>query len=432
MTGRSKNGQFTKGNKAAAKKQPNSKTIVSFHSSTPDTAQPVPTDTDRIREDFIPQGVSNDWPNALAALYRKSSTHRALINSKTHYITGSNFATENERLSTFLDNSNSQESFRDVHRKLVKDKLLTGNAYWQLVYTEDGSFLNTFHIDSTKCRLSKDGKKVLINPKFSTGERVNKNDKLTKSVPIYPDFTTQGGFRVSMVHEKDYEPQFTWYGVPSYIAGIDAAAIGYKTDKWNLSRLDNSFKTSGVLILQTDMEEEEAILFDRDFDAQFTGEGNTGKVLKIRKPNGEERDGSKFIPFENVTDGDWINLHVLSNDDLVISHNWWRSLAGIATEGKLGNTQQIRDEYQLALNTIVEDEQRSWLDVYGRIFDDFGMGDENLSIINKSPIQLHEASSVIEVVEKFNREELTEDQAKFILVNNFGITQNQSTILINN
>ena len=49
-----------------------------------------------------------------------------------------------------------------------------------------------------------------------------------------------------MIHYKDYEPTFEHYGVPPYIAGFNVSAIAYKTDKWNISRLDNSFQLSGV------------------------------------------------------------------------------------------------------------------------------------------------------------------------------------------
>ena len=42
---------------------------------------------------------------------------------------------------------------------------------------------------------------------------------------------------------------FNHYGVPKYIAGMGVSAIAYKTDKWNIARLENSFKLSGVMMI---------------------------------------------------------------------------------------------------------------------------------------------------------------------------------------
>ena len=48
------------------------------------------------------------------------------------------------------------------------------------------------------------------------------------------------------IHYKDYEPAFEHYGVPPYIAGLNVSAIAYKTDRWNISRLDNSFQSAST------------------------------------------------------------------------------------------------------------------------------------------------------------------------------------------
>ena len=49
---------------------------------------------------------------------------------------------------------------------------------------------------------------------------------------------------------------FEHYGVPPYIAGFGVSAIAYKTDRWNISRLDNSFQLSGVMMLDSTMDDE--------------------------------------------------------------------------------------------------------------------------------------------------------------------------------
>jgi len=50
---------------------------------------------------------------------------------------------------------------------------------------------------------------------------------------------------------------FEHYGLPSYIAGMNVSAIAYKTDRWNISRLDNSFQLSGVMVLDGEVDNEQ-------------------------------------------------------------------------------------------------------------------------------------------------------------------------------
>ena len=100
------------------------------------------------------------------------------------------------------------------------------------------------------------------------------------TLPLYPQFDeAPDGTLRSIIHYKDYEPMFENYGVPPYIAGLNVSAIAYKTDKWNISRLDNSFQLSGVMTLDSDVNnEEEAKQIAEAAQNKFAGETGTGIV----------------------------------------------------------------------------------------------------------------------------------------------------------
>ena len=38
---------------------------------------------------------------------------------------------------------------------------------------------------------------------------------------------------------------------------MNVSAIAYKTDRWNISRLDNSFQLSGVMMLDGEVDKEQ-------------------------------------------------------------------------------------------------------------------------------------------------------------------------------
>lgn len=186
-------------------------------------------------------GSDNLYPYALAQMFRRSTTHRRIVNDKADYIAGKGFSHEEglPRLAAFIRRVNRDgETLRQVLRKLALDKVLFGNAFVEVVTDGGASFLSLFHQDASRCRLAADGRHVLLHHDWSQYAAEE-----AKSLPLWP-LTEEGadGKLHAVIHYKEYEPMFGHYGVPSYIAGMNVSAIAYKTDCWNISRLDNSFQ----------------------------------------------------------------------------------------------------------------------------------------------------------------------------------------------
>ena len=145
---------------------------------------------------------------------------------------------------------------------------------------------------------------------------------------------------------------FTHYGVPKYIAGMGVSAIAYKTDCWNISRLDNSFQLSGIMMLDTEMESEaEAERLVQTAEKRFAG--TPGQVMFV-VGGGEEGNSSRFIPLESNNEGDWSTLHDQATSDIVIAHSWFRSLSGLDYSAGF-SAERILHEYEVALNTVARD-----------------------------------------------------------------------------
>ena len=153
-----------------------------------------------------------------------------------------------------------------------------------------------------------------------------------------------------MIHYKDYEPLFEHYGIPTYIAGMNVSAIAYKTDRWNISRLDNSFQLSGVMMLDSTAEDElQAERIMRTAEEKFAG--NPGQVMFVLR-DGAEQDNSRFIPITSQNEGDWKSLHEQATSDIVIAHSWFRTLSGLEYTSGF-SAERILHEYEIALNTVI-------------------------------------------------------------------------------
>ena len=333
-------------------------------------------------EKFWRWGDDNLFPNALALMSRRSTTHRRIINDKADYISGKgfNYDLDNRILGQFVNCVNGKgETLRQVLNCLAFDKSLFGNAFLEVVTDPEHSFVSLYHQDASRCRVAKDGLHILLHHDWSQFRADE-----ARTLPLYPVFEQRDdGTLRSVIHYKDYEPMFTHYGVPTYIAGFNVSAIAYKTDRWNISRLDNSFQLSGIMVLDdAATDEKQAERISRLAEEKFAG--NPGQVMFVMK-DGSATDNSRFIPIASNNDGDWKDLHDQATSDIVIAHSWFRSLSGLDYSSGF-NADRILHEYQVALNTVILGEQADLLEpIVTLLRETAGIDASSLKIINKPP-----------------------------------------------
>jgi hypothetical protein len=316
---------------------------------------------------------------------RVSTTHRRIINDKADYISGKGFSFETGTeaaalLECLVGSANgSGETLRQVLNRLAFDKALFGNAFLEAVTDPEHSFLSLYHQDASKCRLAKDGRAVIMHHNWT---RYMPSE--SQRVPLFPDFETgPDGMMRTMIHFKDYEPMFSNYGVPSYIAGMNVSTIAWKTDRWNISRLDNSFQLSGVMMLDAEnTDTATAAEIMKTAEKKFAGQ--PGQVMFMLR-DGSGDDGSRFIPITAGNEGDWRQLHDQATGDIVVAHSWFRSLSGLDYGGGF-SSERILWEYQIALSTVILPEQNELLEPIRRLIERvMGIDASSLVVVNRPP-----------------------------------------------
>ena len=333
-------------------------------------------------KEFWRWGSDNNMPEALAILSRRSTAHRRILNDKADYISGKgfNYDATIPLLGNIVDMANGEgESLRQVLNKLAFDKSLFGNAFLELVTDEKHTFLSLHHQDASRCRVAKDSKHILLHHDW---RHFRANE--ARTLPLYPSFEKQSDNTLrTIIHYKDYEPMFEHYGVPQYIAGMNVSAIAYKTDRWNISRLDNSFQLSGVMMIDNAVDNEaEAGELARIAESRFAGK--PGQVMFIIRDESSD-DNSRFIPIESQNDGDWKTLHDQAISDIVVAHSWFRSLSGLDYSTGF-SAERILHEYEVALNTVILGEQNELLEPIAHAISDILQIDcSSLEIINRPP-----------------------------------------------
>ena len=327
-------------------------------------------------------GDDNMLPYALSIMARRSVTHRRIINDKADYIAGKGFSFDEQEplLRSMVESANGEgDSLRRVLYRLAFDKALMGNAFLEVVTDQAHSFLSLHHQDASRCRLARDSEHVLLHHDWSAFRAEE-----AQTLPLYPRFEKQSdGSLRSIIHYKEYEPMFSHYGVPKYIAGMGVSAIAYKTDCWNISRLDNSFQLSGIMMLDADMASEaEAERLVQTAEKRFAG--TPGQVMFV-VGGGEDGNSSRFIPLESNNEGDWSTLHDQATSDIVIAHSWFRSLSGLDYSAGF-SAERILHEYEVALNTVILAEQEELLAPIRRLMQEVaGINCSSLEIVNRPP-----------------------------------------------
>lgn len=323
-------------------------------------------------------GANNLMPEALATLSRSSPIHRRIIIDKADYISGRGFKCEDRRVTEFAMccNANGQ-SLRAVMQRVALDKCFFGNAAVEIVVS-DGK-IAIYHQDISRARLAKDKSKMVLSHDWN-----NFKQSESKTLSIYPTFEKHSdGTLRSLIHFKDYEPMFENYGVPKYIAALGAIAIAHKTERWNITRIDNAFSLSGVMVLDgscaTEEESEQIAM-----EAQRRFEGTPGQVMFMVK-NAQEGDNSKFVPINTSNDGDWKSLHDQSTEDIIVAHSWFRTLSGMEYASGF-SAERVQNEYNIALSTIIKSEQQDILEPIQKVISLYtDMDASTLEIVNLPP-----------------------------------------------
>jgi capsid portal protein len=339
---------------------------------------------------WIPFGKDNLFPQYLAELKRKSSTQRSVLAQKTVFTSGAKCVCRDENLEKFIEDVNAEnESLRDVFKKLADDYYTFGNAYMECVKYDGG--VNIYHIDATTVRMSKSKKEVYVNSDWC--KYWNQEDKMYR-LPIYP----RVAHNKYVMHFKDYEPTFNFYGLPDYVAALEHIAVDYEIGKWNHTKFLNGFQPSAIVEINGDMGEEEAQKMVTEAQKKFVGEGNNGKILFIVK-NGDTAPANVQI-IKDDQEGSWLELQQITDQNIITANRWQPSLSGIVSSGKMNNTgSEIRIAYDLVMTTVIRDTSELLLNgIRTVLYNEMGYDPKDLTIHYEPPISYANDVDIREVL----------------------------------
>ena len=323
-----------------------------------------------VREDkfknFIRWGKKNDYNSYLVGLAESQAEHGAILNTKAKYLSGLGLESENIDLIKFCEVANPKESWFELKKKLDYDQEMYGAIAIKIVPNLMGQPLFFYHIPYGNLRASKCETLYTYSDNWQGSE-------FEYPRTLYTPYK-KGSKKIGIMVVKDYFPTDNMlkgiYGRPPYHSAL--------VDIDTLVRISTYFNT----LVQTKFDKSSIITI---FDDQPTAEKKAAVSVGLKAESGEEadkgalvlfaRNGQKGAEIASISgdnlDKQYESVTQALKEKLIVAHEINPVLAGLAVDGKLGQTNkdELKNAHELYIKKWAIPRQQSILRMIEALFE---------------------------------------------------------------
>lgn len=357
---------------------------------------PIPYESRNTSDNtFVTWGINNLYPDFLINLYSDSSTHSAIINTKTTYIIGNGLKTASGN--EIKLNVNAADDIIEFLGKVVKDYLLFNGFAVEVIFNVFGEPIEYHHIPFHRIRTNKSKTKFWYNDDWA----------MSRKYIIYDRYipTKQYSDAKSKIFYFDgYFPSInTIYPTPEYNGTLKAILTDISIKEFNLNNIRNHFSPSTIITFFNGANVTEAVkkqIVD-EIDSKFKGESGKKFIIDF-----QHKDG-KAAEINQLSANDWDKAYVeVSNkntDDILIGHQCINpSLFGIKTAGQLGSSQELEISYEILKNNYINVKRQEIQSAFNHLFKNFAQITENVEIVDKPLFEVNISDSLKEKIYTIN------------------------------
>jgi DNA-binding Lrp family transcriptional regulator len=296
-------------------------------------------------------GESNDFPQHLLEFYNRSPKHGAIVRQKARFVAGEETIVEgNPNAVKIIDYVNPYEGVQEFKNKLALDyELFNGFAY-EVHYNKLGQLAALYHVDFSKVR-------TLDHDLYMYAEdwKKAKHEDMKHYRPFNPKKAQP--MEVQLFYFREYAPGLGVYPLPPYQHCLQYIEIDVEIANFHNNNIRNGF-SNGTLVqlFKGQPSQEIAYEFERKFKAKTTGTDNAGGVLiQFNEMNEKEATINHLQPSD--MDDQFIQLNETVQDEIFVGHNFPKILLGYATEGALGQRNEMIQAYELLHKSYINRRQ---------------------------------------------------------------------------
>lgn len=248
-------------------------------------------------------------------------------------------------------NSN-EDTFLDVLKSTEEDYLNYGFGLLEIIKNKEGKLGEVYYFPSYEARIVYDGR---AKEKLSVIQLLNSTEANKFSLFNEKNFRELDS---TVVLLRNINPFDRFYGFPEWYPSTSKLAITRAIDEYNLKLFRNDLMVSFALIIEGgELAEGQDKAVQEFLQSNYKGVQNAAKALLLTTDNPEVK-----IRIEKVTkdgrEGSFTQTQDSALASIIISHGVVASLLGISKPGKLGNTSENYDLFQVMNETIIRPEQQ--------------------------------------------------------------------------
>jgi DNA-binding MarR family transcriptional regulator len=301
---------------------------------------------------FVSYGEKNDFPQSLLEFYMRAPKHGAIVRTKARFVSGDECVIEgSDEAQKVLDYINPYEGLHELKAKLALDFEIFNGLCFEVHYNRIGQISALYHVDFSKVR-------TLDHKSYQYVEDWQKYK--AEDVKHYPAFNpvTAQPYSVQLYYAREYQAGLGVYPLPPYQHGLQYVEIEVEIANFHNNNIRNGF-SNGTLVqlFKGQPSPEQARIFERKFKERTIGTDNAGGVLIQFNENNEQPATINHLQPSNM-DEQFLMLNETVQSEIVIAHAIPPVLAGLRTEGALGQRNELIEAYEIFHKQYVNHRQR--------------------------------------------------------------------------
>ena len=315
------------------------------------TESKLPKFKENKNKGIVTYGEKNDFPDTLLEFYNRSPKHGAIVRQKARFVAGEETLVDgNPSAVKVIDYVNPYEGIQEFKNKLALDyELFNGFAY-EVHYNKVGQISALYHVDFSNVR-------TLDHEIYMWAEdwKKAKHEDMKHYAPFNPKKAQP--MEVQLYYFREYAPALGVYPLPPYQHCLQYVEIDVEIANFHNNNIRNGF-ANGTLVqlFKGQPTEEIAFNFERKFKQKTTGTDNAGGVLiQFNEMNEKSAEIAHLQPSD--MDKQFLQLNETVQDEIFIGHNFPKILLGYATEGALGQRNEMIEAYELFHKSYVNRRQ---------------------------------------------------------------------------
>lgn len=354
-------------------------------------------------KEYIYFGEDNNYPDYLIELYLRCAKHNAIINGKTNYIYGGGLVTD-DKTSTVSQKAITQKFINKLKpfiNDMIKDFELFNSIAIEIIYDKLGKEIADFaYMPISKIRTNADESLYFYSNDWKQSKQTEEKTGFKEFEPFDYENKVKGSqlFVFKLKSPKNGVDKNV-YGIPNYIGATSAIETDIEISNFHLNNIKSGFSMGQIISFNNGVPptEEAKKQIERQIKQKATGTDKAGGlVITFNASQDNAPTIQSFSP--NDLDKQFIEIGKRVDQEIFTSHNIVSPvLFGVATEGALGQRNEMLDAYELFQSTYISIRQGILEDIINQFSSFFGIA--NYIYFKKStPIKSLLPDSIIQKV----------------------------------